>query len=150
ELARYLPNVRSIRVLEREELSAGPRLHNLWEAEARIPRVAAAFIKPTMLQWDDHARWKDRHHLCEWTIATRFFTEQVRCQGTNSFHAEGREGTRVVLAGELTISLEGFPGVPRALRSVLEPQVERFAVALILPNLRRVNEALERFLDEEG
>lgn len=150
ELARYIPNVRSIRVLAREDLPAGPKLHNVWEAEARIPRVAAAFIKPEMLQWDDHAHWKDRQHLCEWTIATRFFTEQVRCRGTNTFHAEGRDGTRVALEGEITISLEGFPGVPRALRSVLEPQVERFVVALILPNLRRVQSALERLLDEEG
>ncbi|MBI4577193.1 MAG: hypothetical protein HY722_13115, partial [Planctomycetes bacterium] len=55
ELARYLPNVRSIRVLEREELSAGPRLHNLWEAEARIPRVAAAFIKPNRAHGRAHA-----------------------------------------------------------------------------------------------
>ena len=58
--------------------------------------------------------------------------------------------TRVVLAGDLEIDVKSIPGVPRLLAGRLKPQVERFIVSLITPNLEQVNTSLGRFLDDQA
>lgn len=150
EIARYIPNVDRIEVAKREDLEDGVQLHNIWHAAARIPPVVDRFIKPEMLKWDDHARWFDREHHCDWKIVTRFFTDQVDCHGRTALFKDGAKATRVAITGELKVSLSGIPGVPRLLAGAIAPLVEKFVVALITPNLIKVNEALEKFLDDEG
>jgi len=109
--------------------------------------VARSFISPDVLKWDDYAEWHDAEHYCEWRIATRFFSDNVRCTGRSTFVEDGPTQTRVLLTGELNITLGGLRMVPRLLRSTVEPQIEKFIVALLTANLRRVNEGLQRFLD---
>jgi hypothetical protein len=55
-----------------------------------------------------------------------------------------------VLTGELHIQASKIPGVPRLLARQLAPQIEKFIVRLITPNLEQVNRSLGTFLDENG
>jgi hypothetical protein len=146
-IAVYMPNIKEIRTLRREEREGGVRLHNEWSGKGEIPRVAQGLIKPEMVKWDDYADWDDATTACEWRIATRFFTEKVRCGGTNRLSAEDAKTTRVTLSGTLEIDLAEVPGVPRFLAKSVAPQVERFIVSLITPNLERTNVALRQYLD---
>lgn len=149
EVAAYLDDIREIVVHKREEQGDVVVLHNVWASDKEIPAVARRFIKPEHLFWDDHARWHEVDTRCEWTIATRAFSEAFSCSGQTRLVAEG-SSTRVVLDGELTIDVAKIGGVPRFLAKTIGPQVEKFIVGLIKPNLERTNDAIAAFLDAQA
>ncbi len=149
ELAPYLDDIAEIKVLSRSEADGKVKLHNEWISDREIPAFAQKILKPEYLRWDDHAVWDASAWTCDWEIRTRAFTEAVSCRGRNQFLEDG-DGTRVVLTGDLTIDLREIPGVPRFLAGTIAPQVEKFIVNLITPNLEAVNRSLQRFLDEKG
>ena len=148
EIVKYLPDVREIIVHAREETDRLVTLHNEWISERDVPAAARRVIKPEYLRWDDYALWHEEGWYCDWRIKTKALTDAVDCSGRNAFVADGVH-TRVVLSGHLNMNLREIPGVPKILASSLAPQVERFIVSLITPNLEKVNQSLERFLDEE-
>jgi len=150
EIAEYIPDVKEIVVESRKQGDGVLELHNVWIADREVPVYARPFIKPEMLRWDDYAQWRDADHQVRWRLATRVFTEQVRCAGTNSFEEVEDGSTKVVLEGDLQIDLAKIPGVPRLLAGGLKPKVEQFIVSLITPNLEKVNESLQRFLDDHA
>jgi hypothetical protein len=149
EVAAYIPDIKQVVVQSRKEEGDVVHLHNEWVAGAEVPAVAARFIKPEQLRWDDFAVWfaSDRH--CEWTIRTRVFTDAVRCSGQTRLIADG-DATRVALIGALELDLSDIQGVPSFLGRRIAPQIEAFVVSLIKPNLERTNEAIGRFLDAGG
>ncbi len=54
ELVPYLPNITGITVKSREDEGQVSKLLNVWDAQAEIPKVAQAIIKPEMASWLDH------------------------------------------------------------------------------------------------
>lgn len=147
DIAHFIPNVKEVRVLSREDRPGGVKLHNLWVGRGEIPKVAQGIIKPDMLNWDDYAEWDDGTTSCQWEIKIRVFTEKFSCRGQNRISAEGPGQSRVTLSGKLEIDLRDIPGVPRIFASRIAPQVEAFIIALIKPNLEQVNVALGKYLD---
>ena len=71
--------------------------------------------------------------------------EQPVCQG---YSLTIEAGTTVALVGEMEIDLRQIPGVNRFLARTMKSQVEAFISRLIAPNLRRVNSALEQYLND--
>ena len=149
EIAAYMDDIKEIVVIERTEGDEVVKIHNEWISERDIPRFARKFIKPEMLRWDDFAEWKDAEGKVYWQIKLRVFTDQVTCSGTNSFREDGA-GTKVVLEGDLDIDLKNIPGVPKLLAGGIKPQLEKFIVSLITPNLEKVNQSLQVFLDDNA
>ena len=147
-IAAYIPDIKEIRVVSREVTAQGLALHNRWVADREIPSMLSRFVRPEMLCWDDLARWDDAAHCCTWRLSIPAFPDQVQCTGKNTFIEDGAH-TRVVLTGDLEISGK-IPGVPSMLARTLAPQVEKFIVHLITPNLEQVNHSLGRFLDAQG
>lgn len=149
EIARFIPDIKEIVVVSREDRPQGPRLHNEWASDREIPSFASAFLKPEHLRWDDYADWSDAAFHVDWTLKTRAFTDAVRCSGRNAFLEDGT-GTRVLLTGDLQIAVQEIPGIPSFLGKRLAPQVEKFIISLVTPNLERVNASIEQFLDANG
>ena len=58
------------------------------------------------------------------------------------------DATRVVLDGTLTLDASAMVGVPKFLAGRIVPQVEKFIVSLVTPNLEATNAAIGRFLDD--
>ena len=148
-IAHFVNNVQAVNVLSRKDRPGGVTLHNEWVGKGEVPRVAQGIIKPEMLRWDDYAEWDDARSLVEWTIKIRVFSENFKCSGVNRFVEEGPGRTRVNLTGNLELSLKDIPGVPRILAGTIAPQVEKFIVALIKPNLEQTNEAVGKYLDSK-
>jgi len=148
DVAAFLPDVESITVLHRTEEDGRTVLHNEWVSNTDIPKTAQGFLKPEHLRWDDHAVWTHNAYQVAWRIETRVFSDTFRCQGTNTFLADGPAKTRVVVEGELDIDLSSMPGVPRFIARRLAPQVEAFIVKMIAPNLQQVNEAVGHYISE--
>ena len=149
DIAKFIPDIREIVVHSREETSTGVKLHNEWISDREVPAMVAKIIKPEHLRWDDHADWNDELSHVDWVIKTRAFTESVTCAGRNSILAEGDDNTLVRLTGTLTINVRDIPGVPSFLAKRLAPQIEKFIVSLITPNLEEVNKSIQRYLDAE-
>ena len=150
EIAEYIPDVKEIVVESREAYDGGVKIHNVWIADREVPVFAKAFLKPEMMRWDDYADWRDAESRVHWKLKLRVFTDQVTCGGTNTFKKVDERTTAVVLEGDLDIDLKNIPGVPKLFAGGLKPKVEKFIVSLITPNLERVNESLQQFLDEKG
>lgn len=150
EVAEYIPDIKAVVVKQRIDDGKITRLHNEWISERDVPMFAQKILRPDMLRWDDFATWDENVYACDWRIKTRAFTEAVTCSGRNQFVADGPNATRVVLSGDFKIDLKEIPGVPRILAGTIAPQVEKFIVSLITPNLLKVNESLGKFLDEHG
>lgn len=149
DVAAYLDDIREIKVLSRKEEGDATRLHNEWASDKEVPAVAAKFIKPEHLLWDDFAVWYASDTRCTWEIKTRAFTEAVRCTGETRLVAHG-EGTQVLLRGELSIDTSAIAGIPKFLAGRITPQIEKFIVSLVTPNLERTNAAIGRFLDDQA
>ena len=149
EIAAYIPDIREIIVQAREEEGSVVSLHNEWFADTDIPKMVQSVVRPEMLRWDDFASWDSERFVCSWNLRVGAFTESVNCSGTNTFVAVGPTETRVILAGDLTLDLSNVRGVPRFMARKLGPQIERFIVAMITPNLEQVNQSLQAFLDAQ-
>lgn len=150
ETVAYLDDIREIVVESREELpeQGAVRLHNVWASDKEIPAVAQKFIKPEHLYWDDHATWTAADTRCAWRIETRAFRDAFSCSGSTTLVAQG-ESTKVILEGELQVDIRKVKGVPRFLAGTIGPQVEKFIVALVKPNLEKTNDAIAAFLDAQ-
>ena len=149
EVAKYIPDIREIRVHSVAENDGGAEIHNEWISDTEMPRGVNKIIRPEHLRWDDFATWDDSNHWVDWRIKTRVFTDSVSCSGRNRFVAEG-DKTRVILDGDLQINISKIPGVPSVIGRRLTPKVEGFIVKLVTPNLKRVNECLQTYLDQKG
>ena len=56
--------------------------------------------------------------------------------------------TLVRLSGDFRLNLTELPGVPKFVAKGVIPQIEKFIVSLVKPNLERTNESIGRFLSE--
>lgn len=153
DLIPHLPDIKAITVKERADDADGKagvtRLLNLWEASTEVPKVAQGVIKPDMMAWLDYATWDENAWTCDWRIETRMFTENVKCHGHNTYREVDGE-TILEIRGELEVSLDGVPGVPRFLAGKVAPHIEKFIVATLKPNLLSVADGLQAFLNEEA
>lgn len=150
ELAPYLPDVKSIECIERQDLGCGGlKLVNHWRAEDKIPGVLKKFISADQLGWIDHAEWDDGKMSVKWRLEMMFFKEYVDVHGENFF--TGDDGnTTVRLTGNLNLHLSRHPLIPKLLAKSFTKQVERFVLALIKPNLVKVNRGIEKHLADSG
>ena len=146
-VAPLIPDIKEIRVESRVQTDAGVKIHNRWVADREIPKIVQGFVKPHMLQWNDYADWDDANTRCDWTLQIPAFPNNVSASGRTALYADG-DHTRVVLTGLLEINPD-FPALPRLLARRLAPQLEKFIVLLITPNMERVNHAIGDFLDAQ-
>ena len=150
EIAAYIPDIREIIVHSREDDGSRVHLHNEWVADTEIPRAIRAIVRPEHLRWDDFAVWHEDRWYCAWRLETRAFSDAVSCEGRNTFVDDGRGGTRVKLSGALSLDLNKVRGVPRIGARTMGTMLEKFVVAMITPNLQKVNAALQPYLDARG
>ena len=150
ELVPYLPNIRGIDVVERQDEGPVTRLKNRWKGGGEIPAAARSFLSEKLLEWDDHATWDGQAHTTDWRVEVPAFRDAVRASGKNTFEALGADRTRFRIEGELVIDAGKIPGIPKLLSRTVAPVVERFLVAAIKPNLVEVTRGVERYLREKG
>ncbi len=147
-LVPLIPNVASIQVEERTEEGDRVSLVNHWRAQGTVPRAAQGIIKPEMLTWTDRALWNEEEWSCAWEFETHFLPGKIQSRGKNYFISLPDGTTRVEIRGSLRLPENGLPGIPNLLARSLVPQIERFVVALVTPNMVKVTDGLEQYLNE--
>lgn len=150
DFTAYLPNVRTIEVLSREDQGTITKLHNVWHGGGDIPAPVVKLLGDSKLSWDDFATWKQDEWIVEWTIRTSVFTEAVTCGGKNTFIELPGDRTRLEIAGDISIDVKKVRGVPSFLAGSIGKTVENFLVKQITANLASVSDALTRYLQAKG
>ena len=150
ELVELVPNIESMKVLERREEGEQVHLVNQWRARGEVPKVARRWISPDMLHWKDFAAWNEADWTVRWRFEMAFMQDRVSVGGFNHFVALGPSRTSLQIRGQLRIDTRRLPGMPRLVSRRAGPIVERFVLALVQPNLVKTAQALQRFLDREA
>lgn len=146
KVVEFLPNVRSIEVVSREDDGALTKLHNVWHGGGDIPATLRSIVDEKVLTWDDFALWNEAEHGCEWSIRTHAFSEAVSCKGKTKMIAVGEGKTRVELAGDFAIDGKKLKGIPTLVAGSVGRAVEGFLAKQITANLGSTTEALSRYL----
>ena len=148
ELTEYLPNIRRIQVVSREEAGDEVRLVNEWTGGGDIPKAALAVLKESMLRWTDHATWKAASHTVEWRTEVGAFPGVIKSSGVNRF-VPVPSGTRLEIRGSLTCDAGKLPAVPRLLAGGINPVVEKFLVSQVSVNLVEVAKGVGKLLERD-
>ena len=154
DIVPFLDTVEGIEVISREELDGGRiRIVRRWQgSESSAPPALAAFVTPEMLSWVDTAIWVPEEFYVDWSIETSM-SDLYTCGGRNSFGpapSDPENATLMRVKGSLTVYPDKVPGVPGFLARRLAPQVEKFVVNLLKPNLMDVAKGLQGYLDDRG
>ncbi|MBZ0273361.1 DUF2505 family protein [bacterium] len=145
KIAEFLPNIRRIDLVSREETETGVFAVLEWHARARLPGVAARLIPENMMMWTDTATWNNVDHVVHFEITVPALSDAVRVSGVNRFEAEGST-TRVRIGGELRIDIDKIHHVPKVILRTVVPTIESFALSLTKPNLMEANRGVERYI----
>ena len=150
ELVQYLPNVSSVvpesRVIEGDIV----RLVNIWTGSSTdVPAVIRPLVKPEVLTWVDRATWDKGRWRCDWDIKLSALPDAVTARGFNTFLEEGGE-TIIQMNGEFVIHPDRVPGVPAFVARAAAPALEKFVVGLLQPNLRKSNQAVQQYIEDQG
>lgn len=148
ELVKYIPNVKKIVVEKKEKKGNKTYFVNRWYGKYSIPKIVQPYLKAEEITWVDRAVWDDSNYTVEWEFEPLFFKEYVKAFGVNRFLEEGGR-TKIILSGEFNLDLSNYPKIPKLLRRIVVPQIEKFTFALIKPNLIKVCRGVEKLLKEK-
>jgi hypothetical protein len=150
DLVQYLPNVASVVTESRVEEGEVVKLVNLWTgASSDVPAPVRPLLKTEHLSWIDRATWDHGRWRVDWELTLNALPDAVSAHGFNTFLDEGGE-TLIQMNGEFMIHPEKIPGVPAFVARAAAPALERFIVGLLQPNLRRSNQAVQQYIEDQG
>lgn len=151
ELAeRYLPNIESVEVLEREDNPPKVRLYNRWQGRTDdVSRVIRPFVSREMMSWLDEAFWDEETLSCTWRIESAKAKGVFQCSGSTRISAREDQTSLFELEGELQVHPDKVPGVPGFLARKVRDPIEKFVANLLNPNLTMMAQAVQRYLDEQ-
>ncbi|MGM0578889.1 MAG: hypothetical protein ACQEXJ_24415 [Myxococcota bacterium] len=149
----FLPSVESIETKEREDREDGTiRIVRYWQGTSdSAPPAVRPFVSREQLGWTDEAIWYPTEFKVDYTLSTSM-SHLYECGGTNYFEPDPDDpegATLVRVTGDLTVFPNKLPGVPKFLGKKLAPQIEKFVVNLITPNLTDLGKGLQGYLDEQ-
>ena len=154
EVVPFMPSVTSIELVSREALPNDQlRIVRRWQgAMDNAPSALKPFLSEDVMGWTDTAVWTPAEYKVDWTLSTSM-GQLYDCSGTNFFEpdpSDPEKSTRMRVTGTLQVYPERLPGLPKFLGKRLAPQVEKFVVGLITPNLTDVADGLQGYLDAAG
>jgi hypothetical protein len=145
-LAAIMPNVESVEELERREEPPLVHIYNRWQgSDKKFPKILRPFVSKDELAWFDRAAWDEMTLSCAWQLEGHLFT----CQGLTRLAPEGRSRTRFHIRGDMRVKPENVPGVPLFLARRIQDPLERFIGNAVRPNLTKIAEAVQRYLDHK-
>lgn len=148
-LSEFIPDVKEIRVLEKEDKGDTAVRVNHWIASAKVPGFAKKFLDVEEVGWIDRAKWNVKKHYVDYALEISGFEKYVKFVGHNEIVPEG-DRTKIVISADMDIDLKKHPAIPRLLANSIKPKVEKFIIELIKPNLVNSNRALEKYLAKKA
>ncbi len=117
-----LPNVKKREVVEEE--NKGDHIYRkvLYEGDAQIPSVLKNTIKPDMLKWYEYTKYYPSKKEYEFEMVPAFFQDKIRFKGKIRLLPEGKNKTRRIIEGELTINFN--PLIKKAVEGYMKGYLE--------------------------
>jgi len=148
EMLDYMDNVDMIEVKSREEDGDVVKLLNQWHGSADdIPKPLRPVVNADKLSWLDKATWDTHKHRVDWEITLLALPEAVTAKGFTLYKEDG-DVTIISISGEFLIHPDKVPGVPTFVAKRLAPTLEKFVVGLLQPNLKKSNQAVQEYLED--
>lgn len=152
EIVPFLPNVESIETLSRETLADGRvKVVRRWQGTSQTaPAAVRPFASKESLAWTDTALWDRETYEVEWVFESNL-SKLYDCGGVSSYKPhpdDPEEATRIVIAGHLEVFPDKMPGIPKFLGKKLAPQIEKFVVKMITPNVMETAQGVQRYFDD--
>lgn len=144
KIVEYLPNIKEIRVIERQEKEGRDYVVNQWFAEANIPSLAKKFISEELFSWKDAAYWDDQKHRVDYEIEPFFAKGIYEAKGTNLFKDDAGK-TQLTLKCEVHIFPDRIPGVPKFIARQIHPILEQTIQKMLEPNLTSLGRGLKEY-----
>lgn len=146
ELTEHLPNLRSIREVDRKVRPDGTvEQTNEWTAGGDIPAVARSFINESMLKWTDYAIWRAKSYTVDWRTDVHAFPGAIKSDGMNRYLL-APDGMKLEIRGQLTCDPTKLPGVPKLLHSTVASAFERVLVGSVQANLIAIGKSIGKIL----
>lgn len=152
EIVPFLPSVDAIETLERETLPDGRvRIVRKWDGNSKgAPKVVRPFASKEVTSWHDIAVWTPSEYKIEWEFSNKY-SRFYECSGLTWYrpHPEAPEtATELLIEGKLTIEPTKLPGIPTFLGKRLAPQIEKFVVRMVKPNITNVADGLAGYFGQ--
>ena len=146
-LLEYIPNLTKLETIKHEKLDEHrDRFVVRFHADAVLPKIAHALVKPEMLRWSETILTDSQQKRIDWEVITDYFTENIHCKGVTTYH-ELPEGTQVDLRGSFELAIEHVPGIPQFLVKKVVQLLEPFIGKLIAPNMMEFYDAAKHRLE---
>jgi len=148
-LVPYLPSVKRIEEVTREERDGLIDVVNHWYTVADLPGPLKKIIKPEMFSWKDYATWDDAKQSVDFRLESFLASDLYDARGTNYFSDAGDGRTELRVTCTLDIHAERIPGVPKILLRKTMPLIERAIRQLLEPNLKSVGKGLTAYYRDQ-
>ncbi len=150
KLAKYLPDVTSIELVERKEAEDRVYTVNKWQSKNILPPSISQFIKLDGVAWLDRGEWSKSEYVCTWSYEPFIFQGQFNAHGQDSYSTDGRY-TTIKFNGDLQINLEQYPFVivvPTIMRKKIVDEFLNIILSLIKSNFTALIKGLEQYTRE--
>ena len=150
KLAKYLPDVAGIELVEKKETEDRVYTVNKWQSKNILPPSISQFIKLDGVAWLDRGEWSKSEYVCTWSYEPFIFQGQFNARGQDSYSTDGRY-TTIMLSGDLAINLEQYPFVivvPTIMRKKIVDEFLNILLSLIKSNFTALIKGLEQYARE--
>ncbi len=143
-LARYLPNVQRVEVLERKQSGSHTSIVNKWKGKYMERTVIGRIAHMKELSWLNREEWFDDTSECRWSYEFFVFKDYLGIEGKQVFSSDGKH-TTVTIMGDLTVDLIKFPLIPPELKKTINEAVSRDVLEIIKTNFITLKKGLEEY-----
>jgi hypothetical protein len=152
EVVPYLPNIKKIDVIKKQEDATKEHtmITNHWFANIEIPSVAKGFIKEDLFSWKDEAVWHNKDFFVEYTLISFWASDIYTAKGKNYFKALDKGFTELRVTCEVTIHPDKVPGIPSFLVKKVLPTLGPMIENVLRPNLSGLGKGLNQFFSQQS
>ncbi len=150
KLVRYMPDVRSISLIDRTETEDKIITLNKWEGRNILPATLSEFIKLENIAWIDRGEWSKTGYLCTWNYDPFIFQERINARGQDIFTTDGTQ-TTITFTGEIYLNFDQYPFVvvvPAMIRKKIVDEFTNIILSLIQSNFKALIKGLEQYAEE--
>ena len=152
DIAKDVDDLESITEIKRTKQSGGViKIECVWKAKPKLPAMVMKYIKPDMLEWTDTATWKEKEKIIDWEIHSHHYYDELYCKGATVFErAMGGRGCKLTFSGELEWKGKVLSMSLGMLDGTLAKAAENILSQMIPSNLRKITDALSKYIDRNG
>ena len=148
-LLEYIPNLTKLETIKHEKLDEHrDRFVVRFHADAVLPSVAKALIKPEMLRWSETILTDSQQKRIDWEVITDYFTDHIHCKGVTTYVVLP-EGSQIDLKGSFELAIDHVPGIPQFIVKKVVQILEPFIGKLIAPNMMEFYDAAKKRLQTQ-